>query len=271
MQTPITCDDVVQFIFRIAPDPTAYHETENVYAFGDPRTICRGVAVAWWPGPETMRQAAAAGLNLIISHEDPIMVLPKPPLRANRMQIPDTFSVRANRERIRVMTEHNLVVHRHHWNIDCAPWGIIGAFIEQIGWQSQVVHHENITWIVELPPVPLAELAARIKERLDVPFLRVASPKTDHIARRIGVAPGGYGQSTAYVAAFHSLGCDTVVLGDMIHACSKMATECGMAVIDCLHHAAEEPGLRVLTAKIAGQFSSLPVRFFTEAMPWHIC
>ena len=45
MQTPITCDDVNQFIFGIAPDPTAYHETENVYAFGDPQTTCRGVAI----------------------------------------------------------------------------------------------------------------------------------------------------------------------------------------------------------------------------------
>ena len=271
MNKPITCDEVNQFIFRIAPDPNPPQETENVYAFGDPQTICRGVAVAWWPGPETMRQAAAAGLNFIISHEDPIMMLHQLPSRPYRMKLPDSFAVRANRERREIMAEHNLVVHRHHWNIDCAPWGIIGAFIERMGWQDQVAHQQGITWIVELPPAPLAQLTAYVKERLGVPFLRVASPTADHVARRIGVAPGGYGQSVSYVAAFHALGCDTVILGDMIHACSKMATECGVAVVDCLHHAGEEPGLRVLAAKIAEQFPSLPVQFFEEPVPWKFC
>jgi hypothetical protein len=33
MYSTITCDDVNRFIFSIAPDPKAYHDTENVYAW----------------------------------------------------------------------------------------------------------------------------------------------------------------------------------------------------------------------------------------------
>lgn len=268
MPKPITCDDVNRFIFSIAPDPIPAHESENVYALGDPQTPCTGVCVAWWPGPQTLCGAAAAGLNLIITHEDPLFELPKLPLRANRMRVPDKFTVLANRERLRIAAEHKLVVHRHHWNIDCADWGIIASFLDQMGWKDRVVHHENITWIIELPPTPIEQVVAHVKAKLGIPFARVASPSPQHVARRIGIAPGGYGQTTMYVAAFHALGCDTVILGDMIHGCAKFATECGMAVIDCLHHAGEEPGLRVLADKIAERFPSLPVRFFNELVPW---
>jgi putative NIF3 family GTP cyclohydrolase 1 type 2 len=73
------------------------------------------------------------------------------------------------------------------------------------------------------------------------------------------------------VAQYRNLGCDTVIVGDMIHACAKMAAECGMAVLDGFHHATEQPGLRRLADRIRAQFPELPVRFFEEPVPWSIC
>jgi putative NIF3 family GTP cyclohydrolase 1 type 2 len=270
MYSTITCDDVNRFIFSIAPDPKAYHDTENVYAWGDPQTPCTGVAVAWWPGPDIFRRAAGEGLNFIVSHEDPILEITKLPLLPHRAPFPETMLVPANRERMRLAVMHNLVIHRHHWNIDLAPWGIPAAFIEEMGWADRVVLAERCLRIVEIDPVPVEALAGRLKARLEIPFVRVASPGPDHLARRIGIAPGGSGQGWGKVAQYGNLGCDTVLVGDMIHACAKMATECGMAVLDAFHHSTEQPGLRRLADRIRAQFPELPVRFFEEPTPWSI-
>lgn len=268
MTPPITCDDVNQFIFSIAPDPKPYHDSEQVYAWGDPKTPCTGVAVAWWAGTDVLRRAAEQRLNLVITHEDPIMELARLPLLPHRSPMPMTFSVAANRERLRLMVEGSLVVHRHHWNLDLAPWGIPAAFIEEMGWAERVVHAERVQRIVELPPTPVSALAAELKTKLKVPFVRIAAPRPDHIARRVGLGPGGSGQGWGAVAQYADLGCDTVIVGDMIHAAVKMGLECGMAVLDGFHHALEQPGLRRLTDRLAERFPSLPVRFFEEPAPW---
>ena len=171
-------------------------------------------------------------------------------------------------QRMRLATENNLIIHRHHWNIDLAPWGIPAAFIEEVGWSKNIVLSEKCLRIVELQATPLAKVAEHLKSCLKLPFVRVVSPNPGHMVRRIGIAPGGSGQGWGTPAKYESLGCDTIIVGDMIHACAKMAAECGLAVIDGFHHATEEPGLRVLTAKIAMQFPDLPVKFFEEPMPW---
>lgn len=268
MTAPVTCDAVNRFIFAIAPDPKPAQETESVYACGEPQTLCTGVAVAWWPGPDILRQAAAQRLNFIVSHEDPILEMVQLPLLPHRSPVPDTLAVPANRERARLATEHKLVIHRHHWNIDLAPWGISAAFIDTMGWTGHVVLAEKCLRIVELPATPLPQVAEQLKARLKIPFVRVTVPRPDHLVRRLGIAPGGAGQGWGTVAQYAARGCDTVIVGDMIHACAKMATECGLAVIDGFHHATEEPGLRVLAAKIAAQFPGLPVKFFAEPVPW---
>ncbi len=268
MTNPITCDDVNRYIFSIAPDPKPAAESENVYACGDPNTVCTGVAVAWWPGPDILREAVKQRLNFIVSHEDPIMEIYHLPILPHRSPMPETLSIPANRERMRLATENNLIIHRHHWNIDLAPWGIPAAFIEEVGWSKNIVLSEKCLRIVELHATPLAQVAEHVKSCLKLPFVRVVSPSPGHLVRRIGIAPGGSGQGWGTPAQYESLGCDTIIVGDMIHACAKMAAECGLAVIDGFHHATEEPGLRVLAKKIAKQFPSLPVKFFEEPMPW---
>ena len=114
MAVSITCDEVNRYIFAIAPDPKPQHDTENVYAWGNPQAVCTGVAVAWWPGPDILRQAASERLNFIVSHEDPVMEIPRLPILPHRSPLPETFTVPANRERIRLAAEHNLVIHRQN-------------------------------------------------------------------------------------------------------------------------------------------------------------
>lgn len=264
----ITCDDINRFIFEIAPDPKPYDDTENVYVWGDPQTPCTGVLVAWWPGPEALRRAAAERLNFVISHEDPIMELVKLPLLPHRSPVPPTFGVAANRERMRLAVEHRLVIHRHHWNIDLAPWGIFTAFVETLGWTDSLVLNERCLRIVEIPATPLADMAEHLKTRLKIPFVRAAAPRPGHCARRIGLGAGGSGQGWGTIAQYAALGCDTVIVGDMIHGCAKMARECGMAILDGFHHASEEPGLRRLAARIRKRFPAIPVVFMREPVPW---
>ena len=90
-----------------------------------------------------------------------------------------------------------------------------------------------------------------------------------HIGGRAWRCISGHGHAPEHI----SLYCDELKLligGDMIHACAKMALECGMAVLDGFHHATEQPGLRRLADRIASRFPGLPVRFFEEPAPWYV-
>lgn len=92
----------------------------------------------------------------------------------------------------------------------------------------------------ELPrPLPLVEVARRIREELPAPHLRFAGDP-DRLVRRIAVV-GGAGDSL--IPAARAAGADVFVTGDLRHHAVLDALEVGLALIDAGHHATEAAAL----------------------------
>jgi dinuclear metal center YbgI/SA1388 family protein len=106
-------------------------------------------------------------------------------------------------------------------------------------------------------PCPLVDLAARLKNHLDVDRVRVADAGDLKRACRVGVCPGAGGSMVDDAIA---LGCDVFVTGEMRHHEVLGALDKGCSVILAGHTNTERGYLPVLAEKIRGGAPGVVVR-----------
>ncbi|MBW3619213.1 MAG: Nif3-like dinuclear metal center hexameric protein [Actinobacteria bacterium] len=115
----------------------------------------------------------------------------------------------------------------------------------------------------------LADLAARIRDDLPAPQLRLAGDP-DREIRTVAVV-GGSGDSL--VPAAIGAGADVLVTGDLKHHVVLDALELGLALVDAGHHATESAALpawieRLSTAASARGLRARLLRSATRTSPW---
>lgn len=115
----------------------------------------------------------------------------------------------------------------------------------------------------------LAEVAARVADRLPAPHLRFAGD-SDRRIRRVA-AVGGAGDSL--IAAARAAGADVLVTGDLKHHVTLDALEVGLALIDAGHHATEAAALpawidRLTEAAARRRLAAPVVASKVDTVPW---
>ena len=95
-------------------------------------------------------------------------------------------------------------------------------------------------------PLPLAEVAARIRTGLPAPHLRYAGDPTRLVARVAVV--GGAGDSL--VPQAQASGADAYITGDLRHHVTLDAVTQGLALIDAGHHATEVAAMPTFLARL---------------------
>jgi len=140
--------------------------TCDTFKAGDPATPITGVAVTMFATMDVLRQAVAAGANLIITHEPTFYHH----LDACAELAADGDAVLAEKQAF--IAKHGLVIWRFHdyWHRR-QPDGIAEGMIAALGWQAfqDADHAPRFT----LPAVTLAALAADVARRLGARCLRV--------------------------------------------------------------------------------------------------
>jgi len=160
-------------------------ETVDTFKAGDPETRVTGIATTMMATYDVLVRAAAAGKNLIITHE---------PTFYSHLDRTEGFekehdAVWAEKERF--IKEHNLVVWRFHdhWHM-MKPDGIMFGVVRALGWQKFQSASEPSLFVV--PEMTVAQLAEQMKARLGIHVLRyVANPEMK--VARVGLAPGASG------------------------------------------------------------------------------
>jgi hypothetical protein len=174
-------------------------------AYGDPAQVT-GVAVTWTPSLEVLREAAAEGLNFVLSHE--ILWFPSSdsPWYATLSLAERPHNI-ARRE---LLDRHGMAVCRCHSNWDCIPeHGIADSCARALG-LGEPTYRSKYVRLYTFEPVTVAELAQRAKTRLGVPGARVV--------QRIGVGYGGFGQSWQCLDEFIMQGAEAVILARRLTA-----------------------------------------------------
>ena len=154
---------------------------------GDPDTPVTGVAVTMMATMDVLQRAAAAGLNLVITHE-PTFYSHEDRLAFLEQQH-DTVTA-AKRAFIR---EHHLVIWRlhDHWHFPQRSTDpVVTGVLRALDWlKYQHTPHENP---ISIPATTVGALASAMKQRLGAQTIRVMGDSAWRVTK-IGLLPGSAG------------------------------------------------------------------------------
>jgi len=200
--------------FLAAPAPTARQvieriqkhvgvpwsaQTVDTFKTGSPDARVTGIVTTFTATMDVLRQAVAAGSNLVITHE---------PTFYNHLDQTDGLAADpvylAKREYI---DRHGLIVWRFHdhWHRR-SPDGIMTGMAAALGWKA------DRSPLFVLPETTLERLAADLRERLRIRVLRVVGDPAMRLTRA-ALLPGASG-AAAHLRALRRDDVEVLIIGE---------------------------------------------------------
>jgi len=186
-QQRLTARAVVDRIKQNIGVPWA-EQTVDTFKDGDAETPVTGVAVTMMATLDVLQRAAAAGANLVLTHEPTFYD------HLDRIDVLEGESDAVTAAKRAFIRDKRLVVVRmhDHWHRR-RPDGIAVGMTRVLGWDRY--RRPESEFLFTLPEMTLAALAASIRERLGAPTLRVVGDSALRVTR-VALAPGFAGFST---------------------------------------------------------------------------
>lgn len=159
--------------------------TVDTFKAGDPDTPVTGIATTMMATFDVLERAAAAGLNLVITHE---------PTFYSHQDGTEVFqkendAVWAAKDKF--IREHKMVVWRFHdhWHMR-RPDGILQGMTGALGWEKY--QRAGLPAIYAVPESTVESLAGFIRTKLKIKVLRVVGSR-DMKVTRVAMVPGASG------------------------------------------------------------------------------
>ncbi|MGN7454865.1 Nif3-like dinuclear metal center hexameric protein [Paenibacillus pasadenensis] len=237
--------------------------TVDTLKTGDPTQPLRGVLVCFTATADVIRAAAASGANLIVTHE--------PTWYNHRDETDGLEDDPVYRAKRALVDEHGIAIWRFHddWHRR-RPDGIQEGMLRRLGWPAPTDGGHGA--VVQLPEQTVRELAAQLKERLGVPYVRVVGDPdwtVSRIAMQVG-APGGERQLRA--AARDDV--DAVLCGETVEwmTCEYVRDAALLgrrrALLVVGHFHSEAAGMEHLADWIAPLLGGAPVAYAPSGDPY---
>ncbi len=187
---PITAREVIARIQAHVGIPWQ-QETVDTFKAGNPDAEVKGIAVTMMATLDVLERAAAAGQNLIITHE---------PTFFNHQDNPDGLEEKENDPVLAAkrafIREHGLVIWRFHdhWHRR-NPDGIEAGMAHALGWEKY--QDSSNQYLFAVPETDLHGLASELKHRLNIRVMRVVGDPKLKI-HKVALVPGasGFGKET---------------------------------------------------------------------------
>ncbi len=254
--------EVESVILDIAPLANGMEGDPNGLLYGDPATEITGVAVTWTPTVKVLSEAAAHGLNCVLTHEIPFFST----TQSNWFRTLPEDEKPHNIARKAILDAHNMVVVRSHSNWDGTPGGIMDSCADALGF-TEYAHKAPYCCTYRIPATTLAELANHAKLRLAVPTVRVAGDPAMQV-EVITVHYGGLAQQFISIDEAVVAGADAIICGEALDYSFRAAVDAGLGFIETSHINSENPGMRTFARLVGERLPDLPVRFIDAGMPW---
>ncbi len=260
----LTAAEVEALVLQIAPLTGQVPGDTNGILYGDRDTRITGVAVTWTPSLAVLHEAAALGLNFVLTHESAWFHYSK----SSWFEVTPEEEKPANVARRSIVDRFNMVLCQCHSNWDSVRTeGIVDSTARCLGLLVEI-HSSRYMRVYETGERTLAELAADVKLKLGVPQVRVAGDLAMAVTR-VGLAVGGLAQSCGYLDELVASGAQAVVVGEAIDYSLRVAIDSGVGLIETSHVASENPGMRNLARLLSNALSDkMPVRFIDSGHPW---
>jgi putative NIF3 family GTP cyclohydrolase 1 type 2 len=237
----------------------------DTFKIGGPETPVTGIATTFMGTFEAVQHASAAGLNMIIPHEDTywndrddVSIVNGDPLYTTKVDF---------------MRAHNIVIFRMHDSMHAQrPDFEYVGLARDLGLESRYETAPNSHHFV-LPETTLGALAAKLQKTIGARALRVVGDPAATVSRiQLGV-----GYATPPV---NSPDVDVVISGELQEADGGFdspeyvldATSLGMAKgwIMLGHAVSEEPGMQDLVGWLKGFITEVPIQLVRAGEPFWV-
>lgn len=239
-------------------------ETVDKIVAGRADVRVRGIATTMMSTLDVLQRAAAAGKNLVITHE---------PTFYSHFDTPDGFRDDAlYREKQAFIAANDMAVFRFHdhWHL-MKPDGIQTGMMRELGWQKNLVAPEQ--WRYEFPAVSLEQFAASVKQRLNVRSMRVlGDPKLS--VRRVATRWGYASLLPDLRTLVASPELDLLVIGEtrewelIEYVQDQVSAGRGKALIVVNHVVSEQAGMKYCAEWLRPFVTEVPVDFIATKEPF---
>jgi len=234
-------------------------ETVDTFKAGNPDTAVRGIATTVMATMSVLERAAAAGRNLVITHE--------PTFYSHTDETAPLESDPIYQRKAELIKKHDLVIWRFHdhWHMR-RPEPMTEGFLRTAGWDKYPVTGR----ITTIPETTLENAAKHVQDKFGVKAMRVIGERATKVAK-VAFMPG-YGQPQAMM---RSLGdADLIVCGEqrewegLYYAHDVVASGRAKGVIVLGHAISEEPGMQICAEWLKTFITEVPIELIPAGEPF---
>lgn len=254
-----TAIDTVVTSIPGAPFP----DTVDVIKLGDAQQNLTGILVTFLATCDVIKQAIQLGANLIITHE---------PIFYNHRDSTDWLSHHlvyvAKR---RLVEENRLVIWRFHDYLhSLPPDSTVMGLVEALNWESDQLLEQP--YMCHIQPMTLLELGQLIKQRLNLPTIRVVGDMAMR-CEHVGVLPG-FPPVEFQIGSLGETNVDVLIAGEVhewevceyVRDATHLGFPKGLIVIG--HAASEEPGMRRIIPWLEERLPGVTIHFVPTGSPF---
>jgi putative NIF3 family GTP cyclohydrolase 1 type 2 len=259
----ITAGQVIERIKSNVGIPWRAQTVDNIIA-GTAETPVKGIATTMMATLDVVKRAAAAGRNMVITHESTFFSHQD---RTDQFQKDATYL-----HKLDFLNQNKMIVfHFHdHWHGRKPADGVAIGMMRELGWEKYV--DPNNPKSFKFPGVPLARLAKELETKLKIRTMRViGDPQLpiNHALTSWGncsLMPG--------VLFISQAGVDVLILGEthewelVEYVQDSISAGQKKALIVLGHVVSEQSGMKYCAEWLKGFVSEVPVEFMAAAEPF---
>ncbi len=263
---PVIAPSASEVVERIKREVTCQWSEETVDTFkaGDPSAQVTGIACTFTATVDVLKEAAALGCNLVITHE---------PTYYNHLdskQLLENDPVYAAKQAI--IEENNLIVFRFHdhWH-RTTPDGIYVGMMRKLVWDTYLVEGEKN--IVDFPGVRLDDITNHFESIFRDANIRVVGDPNLKI-NRAAFSAGAPG-SASHIKLLQRDDIDLLVIGEApewetieyVRDASQAGLSRSLVILG--HVVSEEAGMLYCAEWMKSFISDLPIHFIEAGDPFN--
>ncbi len=255
----------LQVIDRIKANVGIPWRTQTVdrIVFGSPETPVHGIATTMMATLEVVERAAAAGRNMVITHE--------PTFYSHQDATAALTQDPTYRYKVDFLRQHNMVVFRFHdhWHAH-HPDGIATGMMQALGWEKNADPAEPR--LFHFPGTPLRQFARDIESRLDIRAMRVVG--RPDLPIHTAFTSWGYVSQFPGIPELARPGVDVLVGGEtrewelVEYAQDSITAGQNKALVILGHVVSEQAGMTYCAEWLKTSVNEVPIQFIAAPEPF---
>lgn len=259
----LTAGDIVERIKGHVGIPWMTQTVDRLVA-GSPEVRVKGIATTMMATLEVLQRAAAAGRNMIVTHE--------PTFWSHEDKTEELVNDPTYEFKRRFIAEHDVAVFRFHdhWH-RMKPDGINAGMTGELGWQKNAVSEGSHEFV--FPTTSLGEFVGTMGKRLNAHSMRVVGDPKLQVRR--AYASWGYASlMPAMIKSAARPDVDLVICGEtrewelVEYVQDQIASGAKKALLVMNHVVSEQAGMKFCADWLRPLVPEVPVEFIASAEPF---